>query len=189
MFIERSFNLDKLWATCFIFLLLTACQGGENRTNIELIQDMMDQDSIKAQDWDPETPNKTMMRVPPENTVARNKSSYPYHLDYKAAERNLSNPYTNENTPEILGRGKEYFRVYCAVCHGERATGDSLVAGKMMAVKPPSLLTSRVINYSDGRLFHIITDGQGLMSGYASQISSEDDRWAIINYLRTLQKD
>ena len=167
---------------------LLACNGGKKQTNIELIQDMMDQRSIKAQDWDPRHPDKVMMRMPPENTVARNRMPYPYHLDYQAAERNLKNPYTGENTPEILSRGKKYFNIYCSVCHGERAQGDGPVAEKMIVVRPPSLVTEQAKGYSDGRLFHIITDGQGLMSGYAPQISDENDRWAIINYLRTLQR-
>lgn len=167
---------------------LLACNGGKNQTNIELIQDMMDQRSIKAQDWDPSNPNQAMMLTPPENTVPRNKKPYPYHLDYQAAEKNLKNPYAGDLTPDILRRGKESFNIYCSVCHGERARGDGPVAEKMMAVKPPSLVTEKAKKYSDGRLFHIITDGQGVMFSYASQISDENDRWAIVSYLRTLQR-
>ncbi len=168
---------------------LMACNGGKNQTNIELIQNMMDQRSIKAQDWDPQHPNKAMMLLPPENTIPRNKTPYPYHLDYQSAEKNLKNPYAGDNTPDILIEGKKYFGIYCAVCHGSKGAGDGPVAEKMAAIRrPPSLLSQQVRDYSDARLFHIITDGQGLMSGYASQISDEKKRWTIVNYLRTLQK-
>ena len=119
--------------------------------------------------------------------MARNRQPYPYHLDYQAAEQNLKNPYAGENRPDILHRGR-YFNIYCSVCHGEGGQGDGLVAGKMTVVKPPSLLTPQVQAYSDARLFHILTDGQGLMSGYERQISDENNRWAIVNYLRSLQK-
>ena len=167
---------------------LVGCNGGKNQTNIELIQDMMDQESVKAQDWDPKAPDKVLMMMPPRNTVARNRTPYPYHLDYKAAEKNLKNPYGGQGRPDVLRRGRKYFNIYCSVCHGESARGDGLVAPKMMVVKPPSLLSSQAMAYSDARLFHIITDGQGLMSGYERQISDEDNRWAIVNYLRHLQQ-
>ena len=171
----------------YVVMFLVGCNGGKNQTNIELIQDMMDQESVKAQDWDPKVPDKVLMMMPPENTVARNRSPYPYHLDYKAAEKNLKNPY-GEGRPDVLHRGRKYFNIYCSVCHGESARGDGLVAAKMMVVKPPSLLSAQAMAYSDARLFHIITDGQGLMSGYERQISDEDNRWAIVNYLRNLQQ-
>jgi hypothetical protein len=52
----------------------------------------------------------------------------------------------------------------------------------------PPLTSDKVKAFKDGRIFHIITDGQGLMGSYASQIRNESDRWAIVNYVRTLQR-
>ena len=48
---------------------LVSCNAGKDRTNIEMVRQMMDQESIKAQDWDPKQPGKAMMMVPPEGTV------------------------------------------------------------------------------------------------------------------------
>jgi hypothetical protein len=39
----------------------------------------------------------------------------------------------------------------------------------------------------DGQLFHVVTYGQGNMSGYASQIG-EDDRWRAVAHVRHLQR-
>ena len=180
----RSLLGGSLWGVLLWGLI--GCNGGENQTNIELIQDMMDQRSVKAQDGD--SSGEVLMRMPPDNTLARNRAPYPYHLDYKAAEKNLKNPYKGGETPDVLRRGRKYFKIYCSICHGDGAMGDGWVAEKMTVVKPPSLLTSRVMGYSDARIFHILTDGQGLMSGYERQIIDGNNRWAIVSYLRALQK-
>ena len=42
-------------------------------------------------------------------------------------------------------------------------------------------------NWSDGNIYHVITNGQNVMPSYASQVSRED-RWAIIHYIRVLQR-
>ncbi len=59
----------------------------------------------------------------------------------------------------------------------------------------PSLQSDKARAYPDGRIYHIITMGQGvspsfglpLMPSYASQIAPAD-RWSIVNYVRALQK-
>jgi mono/diheme cytochrome c family protein len=44
-----------------------------------------------------------------------------------------------------------------------------------------------VRDWPDGNVYHVITEGQNVMPGYGSQISRED-RWAIIHYIRVLQR-
>ena len=41
--------------------------------------------------------------------------------------------------------------------------------------------------WGDGHIFHVITKGQGVMPSYAQQIQPED-RWAVIHYVRALQR-
>ena len=53
--------------------------------------------------------------------------------------------------------------------------------------KPPSLHNQKVLNWSDGNIYHVITNGQNVMPSYSEQVSV-DDRWAIIHYIRTLQR-
>lgn len=173
---------------CFLSAIaVVGCTGGKNKTNVELIQNMMDQVSVKSQDWDPLNPAKTQMRVPPVGTVSRELTPYKYVGDPLGAEQNLKNPL--EATPEVLSRGQKYYNIYCNVCHGDTGIGDGPVAAKM-AVKPPSLMSEKVRGFKDGRIFHIITEGQGVMGSYASQIPEEDThkRWAIVVYIRSLQK-
>ncbi len=167
--------------------LLLGCNAGPNRTNIELIQDMMESPAVKAQDFDPNSPDGLAMRVPPEGTVPRGFVPYPFKGQPLEAERNLRNPLVGDFSPELIDLGQRNYQIFCGICHGVNGRGDGPVAEKM-ALRPPSLVTDRVKAMNDGRLYHIIVDGQGVMGSYAAQIRDEQARWAIVNYMRNLQR-
>jgi mono/diheme cytochrome c family protein len=44
-----------------------------------------------------------------------------------------------------------------------------------------------MLRWGDGHIFHVITKGQGVMPSYAQQVQPED-RWAVIHYIRALQR-
>ncbi len=176
----------RFFVTICVIFGLTGCNGSGNNTNIEWIQNMMDQVSIKSQDWDAKEGDKVQMRQPPAHTVARGHTPYKYASDSVGAEKQ-PNPLAGNNTPEILELGRKQYDVYCMVCHGEKGGGDGSVAEKM-AVKPRNLLLPESKAFSDGRIYHAITAGRGVMGSYAGQIPSEKARWAVVNYLRTLQR-
>lgn len=170
---------------------IIGCNGGKNSPNIELVQNMMDQESIKSQDWDPKHPDQVQMRMPPEGTVPRDFKPYKYPTDPEAAEKNLVNPYAGDSSEEVMANGKKYYERYCLVCHGAEGKGDGPVSVKM-PVKPPPLLSDKVKNFKDGRIFHIMTMGQGVMGSYLSQFAPDVDgkkRWAVVNYVRSLQRN
>ncbi|OQW52804.1 MAG: hypothetical protein A4S09_08145 [Proteobacteria bacterium SG_bin7] len=157
------------------------------KPNVELIQDMMDQPSYKAQDQDPIT-GLSSDRMPAVGSVPRGFKPYPFKANEgDIAGKKLNNPLANP-TPEALAKGKERYTTYCSVCHGETGKGDGPVAEKMLVKRPPPLISDLVRNYPDGRLFHIITVGQGIMGGYAGQVGSPENRWALVTYIRSLQK-
>jgi len=123
------------------------------------------------------------VRVPPERAIPVNFSPYPFAKnDGERAGRELRNPLAS--SAAVLIRGQEVFNTFCIVCHGPTGLGNGPLIPKFPA--PPSLHTGRARGYPDGRIFHIITQGQNLMGSYASQIPQED-RWAVIRYLRVLQ--
>jgi mono/diheme cytochrome c family protein len=166
--------------------LASGCDAGKNQTNVELIQDMMDQINLKSQDYD-KLRGEPSFRLPPENTLARGKTPDTYAADALGAERNLTNPYAGKVDEAVLARGKEKFTIYCSVCHGTlgHAAEDSRLKPYIPAIKP--LVSDTVKSYKDGRIYHIITYGQGVMGSYASQVPSPEDRWAIVSYVRTLK--
>jgi outer membrane protein OmpA-like peptidoglycan-associated protein len=92
---------------------------------------------------------------------------------------------------EMLERGKNRYDVYCAPCHGQIGNGNGFIAQRGMGFwqkLPASLLQKRVIESADGHIFDVIVHGKGAMYGYASRIQDVNDRWAIVSYVRVLQR-
>lgn len=123
------------------------------------------------------------MRRPVEGTVARGFLPYPYKGKPDEAGKNLINPLLP--TKEVIERGKAKFLTYCSPCHGNFGRGDSRLQGQFP--NPPTLHSDKVRNWPDGNIYHVITEGQNVMPSYAAQVSRED-RWAIIQYIRVLQR-
>jgi mono/diheme cytochrome c family protein len=94
---------------------------------------------------------------------------------------------------QTMARGQERYNIYCSMCHGLAGDGDGLVTQRAIEleqptwVRPVSFHSEAIQNQPVGRLFHSITNGVRKMPGYGDQIPTED-RWAIILYLRALQK-
>jgi mono/diheme cytochrome c family protein len=122
------------------------------------------------------------MRKPVPGTVARGFIPYPY-MGQPTPAAVFTNPLLP--TEEILALGKRKFLTFCSPCHGNTADGDSRLRGQFP--NPPTLHSDKIRNYPDGMLYHIITNGQNSMPSYAPQITREE-RWAIINFLRVLQR-
>jgi len=170
-------------------LSLSACGAKDNRTNVELLQDMMESPAIKAQESDEDSPNHAGMRVPADNTAPVGFAPYKYKGNVDGASKNLQNPLTGNTSQEVLQVGQKFFEIHCMVCHGQKGQGnaDSNVV-KNMALKPPAILTDKVKGWTDGHLYHVITEGQGVMGPYASHIP-QAYRWQVVNYIRFLQKE
>jgi len=184
--IIKHFNVKKTFALLFCVLIF-GCQGGDNKTNIELIQDMMEGPQIKAQEGTAD--GKMLNRLPPVKSVSRNYNPYPFDKsDVRSAEGLVSpkNTLTKAELLEFNEFGKTKYEIYCGICHGNSGLGDGSIADKMLK-SPPSLVTDVYKGYSDGRLFHVVTNGWGLMGGYGSQVPVEIERWAIVDYVRKLQ--
>lgn len=156
-----------------VVLALTGCSK-HSKPYFTYMPDMHYTKAIKAQ-------TQGALLAPPAGTIARNEFTYPYK-DLEAAAKNV-NPL--KRTTDVLNRGKAMFNTYCIVCHGPYGEGDGNVVPKFP--RPPSLQSDKIKGYPDGKIFHVITVGQNLMSSYASQIAVED-RWAIIHYIRALQR-
>lgn len=184
----RSLKIKlMLFVGTLALLGLTGCSASGNKTNVELIQDMMEQPAVKAQDFNPHHRDQSGMRVPPEGTAAMNREVYLYKGDPEGAAKNLTNPETLN--AEFYKLGEKHFKNYCFVCHGEQGKGDGPVADKFQGIKPPSLLSEKVRNMKDGQIFHIITDSQGVMAAYINQMPWSKDRWAVVAYVRKLQAE
>lgn len=144
---------------------------------------MWNQGRVDAQSKSDFFPNKYGMREPVKGTVARGFLPYEFTGQPDSLVRLLANPLAVSK--DVLMRGQERYNIYCSPCHGYFGEGDSRLKGQFP--KPPTLHSVKVDNWSDGNIYHVITNGQNVMPSYAEQVSS-DDRWAIIHYIRALQR-
>jgi mono/diheme cytochrome c family protein len=88
-------------------------------------------------------------------------------------------------TAEVVNRGQERYKIFCAMCHGDAGYGDGMIVRRGFR-KPPSYHTPELRAARVGHLFDVITNGWGSMPNYAAQVPPAD-RWAIIAYIRALQ--
>jgi len=91
-----------------------------------------------------------------------------------------------EVTAAIMERGRERYTINCAVCHGATALGNGITA-KYGLNSIANFHQQRLRDMADGEIFNTITWGKNTMMGYGSNIQVPD-RWAIICYLRALQR-
>ncbi len=91
-----------------------------------------------------------------------------------------------EVTPEVMARGQERFLINCAVCHGATGNGKGVTSNYGW----PNIANyhdKRIVEMADGEIYNTITNGKNTMMGYGANLSVED-RWAIVSYVRALQR-
>jgi len=91
-----------------------------------------------------------------------------------------------EVTPQLMLRGEQRFNINCAVCHGAAAAGNGITKQYGLTTVV-TLQDERIRNMADGEIFNTITHGKNTMLSYGPNVTV-NDRWAIIAYLRALQR-
>jgi len=95
-------------------------------------------------------------------------------------------------TPESVAKGKELFlektKGNCIFCHGETGAGNEANLPRLRR-KPADLTNKeRMTAMTDGEVFWKITKGiQGIMPAGEKRMT-EEERWHVVNYVRTLAK-
>ncbi len=95
-------------------------------------------------------------------------------------------------SPESIAKGKELYlertKGNCIFCHGETGAGNEANLPRLRR-KPADLTNKeRMTAMTDGELFWKITKGiTGIMPAGERRMT-EEERWHVVNYIRTLPK-
>lgn len=87
-------------------------------------------------------------------------------------------------TPAELEQGAEIYAAQCAACHGETGKGDGPQAAGMSV--PDVTDQERMSVTSAADLFEVISNGSGAQMPAFGDKLSEDERWALTAFLRSL---
>lgn len=168
------------------FALLAGCAGPQRVPPIQVWPDMDNQEKYKAQTTSPLFADGRSNRRPVEGTVAvgQLKEDGVFYTGVKDGMWVGQNPLpVNE---ELLRRGQQRYNIYCSPCHDRTGQGQGIVPKKAVWI-PTNLMEDRVWEMADGEIFTVISAGRRTMPGYRYQIA-ERDRWAIVAYVRALQR-
>ena len=126
--------------------------------------------------------NGRAMRAPVEGTVAREQR----------LELDLGSP---QVTMAFLAKGKHRYDIVCATCHGMTGEGDweptglketgSMVTTNFSLNPAPSWHQDRLRQKDDLYFYNAISKGFGYMPALTE--ISQEERWAIVAYVRALQ--
>ena len=162
------------------------------RPPFEIFPDMDRQPKLRPQTVNAFFHDRLSSQLPVAGTVARG-SAYEesvFTTGKIAGTTNWVETNALPITASLLTRGQERFNINCAPCHGAAGDGKGITTKFGMAIiadlhdaKAPR----RVPQQADGEIFNTITFGKNLMGPYGPNVPPAD-RWAIIAYLRTLQR-
>jgi mono/diheme cytochrome c family protein len=127
--------------------------------------------------------------VPPGENISHQRLAFSVGTDYYNTGKMGQNWGTGipiQVTPEVMQRGRERFNITCAMCHGATAAGNGITKAHGLATVV-TLQDDRIRKMADGEIFNTITNGKNTMMAYGPNIMVAD-RWAIITYLRALQR-
>jgi mono/diheme cytochrome c family protein len=102
-----------------------------------------------------------------------------------ADAKNTKNP-TKKDDPKLVAEGKKLAEQNCVTCHGNGGKGDGPAAAALPPPKPADWTSSKIAAETDGELFWKISNGRGAMPPWKHL--PDNQRWALIDYIRSLQK-
>ena len=206
----------KIFFIAFIFvtIITIALLGfqGEHRqvTPIEFFGDMKRQDKVRFQRPSSFFADGRAARPPVDETIPmgfdipghpmQNSGAPKDDIDSPLGEFSAGTDYLNTGkmgdqwgtglplpvTIELVRRGQKEFTINCAVCHGATGQGNGITS-KYGLNGIANYHQDKYRQMADGQIFNTITHGYNTMMAYGDKVTVKD-RWAIIAYIRALQR-
>jgi len=116
-------------------------------------------------------------------TVINNQDKKPWPVPDK--DKNMKNAVPS--SAESIAEGKALYSTHCKSCHGAKGLGDGSKAAQLKT-EPGDFSKADFQAQTDGALFYKTTEGRDDMPNFKKKLPDADERWSIVNYLRTLKK-
>ena len=115
-------------------------------------------------------------------SVPQQKKGEPWKIptEYKTKK----NPVKGDASLERLG--KSAWAKHCRSCHGNLGKGDGPKSASMKTF-PGDFSSSTFQSHTDGEIYYQSFVGRGEMPNFESKIVDEEERWAIVNLIRTMK--
>lgn len=192
--------------TCAAVACICGFRGSQTRRPpIEVFPDMVRQNKVRPQTPSDFFADQFSSRPIPAGTVAHTApyviNGQPLLIDGKPVYAYEDSPVNTGRIPgatnfipnnplpltrQLLDRGEQRYQINCMPCHGPVGDGKGITS-KYNMFSMANFHDQRLVNMPDGEIFNTITYGKNLMGAYGPNVTVED-RWAIIYYVRTLQR-
>lgn len=152
--------------------------------------DMWIQPKVKPQQESDFFPDGQGSRPLVEGAVSRNPLKLDDALYTGKVEGKLVSEFPVQVDKTLILRGRERYNIACSPCHGKLGDGGGMIAQRGFALRRPpgNYHTDRLREMPVGHFFDVITNGYGTMYPAAIRVQDVRDRWAIVAYIRALQK-
>ncbi|MBM55625.1 MAG: cytochrome C [Euryarchaeota archaeon] len=187
-----------------ITMMFASCVNDPDSPGLEYMPDMYRSPAIEAyvdygedpyyvtEEFAASQRNTPSARLPVEGTISFSGEDKAFNLPYpypntpegyEAAGAELVSPIASSE--ENIAAGAILYGQMCTQCHGEEGKGDGAISRNGHIVGIPSY-SGKLKDLPEGKMYHTLQYGKGLMGSHASQLSQKD-RWLIIEYIKTLQ--
>lgn len=197
----KSITESRKWAMIIAVgsvMAVTSCKQDPLSPGTEFMPDMYRGPALETYGENDFFKDSLSSRKPVEGTISRgrisnapfsvNSTIYPYANTpegYEEAGANLRNPLI-ANTRNLV-EGRELYTKFCEVCHGSDGKGEGNLVAIGKFPSPGAYAAKLAAGLNDGKIFHSITYGKGLMGAHASQVTKEE-RWKLVIYVNDLIK-
>lgn len=112
---------------------------------------------------------------------APQKPGQPWEIPAKY--KSMKNPAPGEN----VNIGKSIYAKHCKSCHGNKGLGDGPKA-RSLETSCGDFSSAKFQAQKDGEIYYQSFVGRDEMPNFEKKILDDEDRWAVVSYIRTLKK-
>lgn len=100
-------------------------------------------------------------------------------------DKNMRNPVASDAAS--IAEGKALYATHCKSCHGTKGLGDGPKAAQLKT-EAGDFSKADFHSQTDGAIFYKTSEGRDDMPNFKKKIPDADERWSIVNFMRTFKK-